>query len=166
MAKQRKFACHICNHKFAQIRKHIKRMHDNIQKLACDDCNYATHFSADMRNHIASAHDKIRNHTCRECGKSFFKRSVMGIYSMSGLNKMQQIVKMSLDKKRHHKMHHFRMFYAKMYFNKPSNDIADEQNQSLRQIHKPRLDNCAINRAQHQSIHLVIPILALVREAA
>ena len=82
MAKQRKFACQFCNHEFAQIRKHIKSVHKNIQKLMCNDCNYATNFSAELETHIATLHDKMRsrNHICGECGKGFFKKQVMQLH--------------------------------------------------------------------------------------
>ena len=74
-------ACKDCNYFTADKRnlyKHIKRVHDNIKDLECDEylfdqfgkrlkCEYATCDKGSLKRHIKAIHQQIKDQKCDYC---------------------------------------------------------------------------------------------------
>lgn len=74
--------CPICGKLFlrnANVRKHIKSIHEKIQrthsKEACPICGKEFKFKSNIARHIESVHNKVRNYPCTLCDKSYFEKT-------------------------------------------------------------------------------------------
>jgi hypothetical protein len=70
----KRFKCHICDYKCstdANLKKHIKQVHDKIKDVVCLQCDYKTSTNNNLQKHIKQVHDKVKDHECLTCDMKF-----------------------------------------------------------------------------------------------
>jgi hypothetical protein len=51
----------------AELKTHIKIVHEKIKDHECQSCNFACSVSSDLQRHIKQVHEKIKDHKCPDC---------------------------------------------------------------------------------------------------
>ena len=70
-AKQHKHLCSICGAMVNDLNSHIKRVHEDMKKYRCSQCEYGCNSKPALDAHIASKHDPSKLAVCEYCGKRF-----------------------------------------------------------------------------------------------
>ena len=68
--------CETCGKSFdnsSNLKKHVKRMHEEQQSCPCDQCGKILKSQKYLKEHIMSVHEGIKTHKCHICDKAFPK---------------------------------------------------------------------------------------------
>ena len=84
--RPKRFKCDKCHFKttsVANLKKHIKSVHDKIKDMVCQKCDYTCSLKSYMDSHMNSVHLKVKNYVCEECGYSTSHKSTLNQHQQS-----------------------------------------------------------------------------------
>ena len=64
--------CPFESYRQLNLKRHVKRVHDKIRDIFCEDCGSAFSENSKMREHRRLVH-KSRDYVCRVCGNAFLR---------------------------------------------------------------------------------------------